>query len=256
MTNILSLLLVVFGLFACATTPGSKPQDMTEAGHEAASAEAEQQAAIHTRQFDPNAESARGRCTGAGARRWRHGSSGWGNSGWGNAGWNEFPCWSSTVNPTQVHLDEARMLRKAAADHRAASQALREAEASACATIPPEERDISPFFNREDIERVDLEYATTSADKTLVGATIIFRATPGLTAEWLTRSVECHLARSAAAGHEMPEMAYCPLVPRGVSAAVKSTGTGFAVTITSSDSQSAAEVARRAQALVGTGGAG
>lgn len=251
MTNILCLLLVVFGLFACATTPGSKPQDMTVAGHEAASAEAEQQAAIHMQDFDPRAKSVRERCTRSGPLPGEH-------ERWapGNAGSNAVPCWSSTVNPTRIHLDEVRMLRRAAADHRAAAKALQEAEASACTTIPPEERDISPFFNREDIERVDLEYATTSADKTLVGATIVFRATPGLTAEWLTRSVECHLARSAAAGHEMPEMAYCPLVPRGVSAAVKSTGTGFAVTITSSDSQSAAEVVRRAQALVGTGAAG
>ena len=33
-----------------------------------------------------------------------------------------------------------------------------------------------------------------------VGATVVFRAVPGMTAEWLQRVVDCHLARAAAVG--------------------------------------------------------
>jgi hypothetical protein len=70
-----------------------------------------------------------------------------------------------------------------------------------------------------------------------------------LTAEWLQRVVDCHIARNNALGNNMPEMAYCPLVPKGVTAKVASLGNGFAVTIESKDPASAQEVLRRAQAL-------
>jgi hypothetical protein len=82
------------------------------------------------------------------------------------------------------------------------------------------------------------------------GAVIVFRATPGMTAEWLQRVVDCHLARNAALGHDVPEMPDCPLVPKGVAATVKATDAGFAVAVRSEDSSTAAEVLRRARSLV------
>jgi hypothetical protein len=74
-----------------------------------------------------------------------------------------------------------------------------------------------------------------------------------LTSEWLQRIVDCHLARNNALGNDMPEMAYCPLVPKGISAKVSSTGDGFAVTIESNDSNTSKEVLRRAEALKNPG---
>ena len=67
----------------------------------------------------------------------------------------------------------------------------------------------------------------------IVGAIVEFRAVPGLTAEWLQRMVDCHIARNAALGHDVPEMPDCPLVPKGASAQVASTGAGFSVAIRS-----------------------
>jgi len=67
--------------------------------------------------------------------------------------------------------------------------------------------------------------------------------------EWLQRIVDCHLARNAAVGHDMPEMADCPLVPRGAKASVRSVGDGFAVDVSSEAAESAAEIWRRAQLL-------
>lgn len=83
----------------------------------------------------------------------------------------------------------------------------------------------------------------------LARATIVFRASPGLTVEWLQRIVDCHLARNAAAGHDMREMAYCPLVTRGVAAKVYSARRGFAVDVRSGDPEIAAEIWKRAQQL-------
>lgn len=82
-----------------------------------------------------------------------------------------------------------------------------------------------------------------------VGATVVFRAVPGMTAEWLQRVVDCHLARAAAVGHDMPEMSYCPLMPNGVKAKVTSVGNGFAVNLSADDAATVAEIQKRAQAL-------
>ncbi len=140
-----------------------------------------------------------------------------------------------------------------AADHRAASQALRDAEANACVGIPEGDRDESPFQHREDIESVSPIFVPLSAKtggQRLVGATVRFRAVPGMTAEWLQRIVDCHMARNAAMGYEMPEMGECPLMIKGATATVISIGNGFAVSVRSDDVDAASAIRQRAQALV------
>lgn len=217
---------------ACASTPGAKPADMSAAGHEQAGAAHEAQAASHAAAYDPAADEVQKHCP-PGAGR---------------------PCWTSIANPTAAHEQEAERHRKMAADHRAAARALRTAEAQSCGGLSDDDRDISPFDHREDISGVSaatelVPPSGKSQHSQLVGATVTFRAVPGLTAEWLQRIVDCHIARNAALGNELPEMPYCPLVPKGVSARVSSTGNGFAVTIQSSDSRTAEEILRRAQSL-------
>ena len=68
-------------------------------------------------------------------------------------------------------------------------------------------------------------------------------------AEKLQHIVDCHVARSAALGHVVPEMLYCPLVPNGVTAKVTVASDGFAVAIRADDPASADEILRRARAL-------
>ena len=158
------------------------------------------------------------------------------------------PCWT-TRNDRLV-----RSHRDAAAQHRAASAALRDAEATACAGIS-DDRDVSPFEHRDDIARVESLTEPTSQGKAgsvsrNAGATVAVRALPGLTSEWLQRIVDCHLARNAALGHVVPEMPDCPLVPRGVEARVRPAGNGFAVDIRADDPDSAREILDRARRLI------
>ncbi len=164
-------------------------------------------------------------------------------------------CWTSVTNPTAVHLDEAQKHHKMAADHRAASQALRDAEARTCVGISEDDRDLSPFDHPEDIASVEPLTVNVPSGKgqyaRMEGAIITFRAVPGMTAQWLQRVVDCHLARNAALGHDVPEMAYCPLVPKNVSAKVTATGSGFAVAVRSDDATTAREILRRVQILSG-----
>ena len=95
-----------------------------------------------------------------------------------------------------------------------------QAEATACAGIDADDRDVSPFYHGEDIASVtpiDRSVNQGKQSTTLVaGATVKFRAVPMLTAEWLQHEVNCHLARGAAVSFEMPEMSYCPLMLKGV----------------------------------------
>jgi hypothetical protein len=164
------------------------------------------------------------------------------------------------TNPTQHHLEHADDHRLRAAEHRAASQTLRDAENRACAGIPDDDRDESPFDHPEDITSVTELYSlwsagdstptttTTTTTRRIEGATILFRAVPGLTAPWLQRVVDCHLARNAALGFDVPEMAHCPLVLKGITASVSPAQSGgFAITIKSDDPAVAREVFRRAR---------
>jgi hypothetical protein len=151
---------------------------------------------------------------------------------------------------------EADAHRKLAHEHRAASQALRDAEQRSCSGISEADRDSSPFSHREDIASIeDSNEATTAyggrpqVQGRLIGARIVFRAVPGMTKEWLQREVDCHLARNQVVGESDPSMAFCPLAVAHVSASVSSTGNGFAVDVTSNDPDSIKEVVRRAQAL-------
>ena len=232
---VLPVLATVFGLGACASTPGAKPHDMSATQHEAMAKQADEASTTHLTQYDANAVKPETRCGpgGGGATSGR-------------------PCWTSVVNPTAEHAKAWSDYQKAAADHRAASQALRDAEARACAGIDELDRDVSPFARREDIASVEPLTTPTGPKGNVTGAlgvVVTFRAVPGLTQQWLQREIDCHIARNAAMGHSAPEMATCPLQPKGVQADVTSTRDGFAVAIRASDADTAREVQRRAEAL-------
>lgn len=217
----------------CGHAAGTRPHELSAPQHEAAAAQEDVQASDHAAQHDPSATTTEERCS-AGKGR---------------------VCWTVSTNPTDSHVKTAAEHRELAAQHRAASQALRDAEARACAGVSDEDRDTSPFAHVADIRSVaELKgegQSRTGKVKTerTIGATITLNAVPGLTEEWLQRIVTCHLARNAAVGHDMAEMPYCPLVPRGAQASVRSVGDGFAVDIKADDSEAAAEIWRRAQQL-------
>jgi hypothetical protein len=224
---------------ACASaTPGAQPRDMSVAQHEAMAANEDETAQRQAALFRSDASVETKRCN--------RGASPDNPDGAG--------CWTSISNPTAEHLDEAKKHRQMASDHRAASQALRDAEATACVGLPEEDRDMSPFEHREDIASVEPLTVKVSSSKgdyaKTEGAVITFRAVPGMTTPWLQRVVDCHLARNAALGHVVPEMPDCPLVPKNVTARVTATNVGFAVAVSSDDSNIANEILRRSRRLI------
>lgn len=219
----------------CGGTPGAAPHDMSVSGHEHAADAADAAASKHASQYGASAESSKTRCSNPqkdiGAQ----------------------PCWTEETNPTKQHLAEAERARKAAADHRAASQALRDAEAFACAGLSETDRDTSPLVRGGDITKVDEIRATGGGIKgsgpgKVTGASVTIRAVPGLTKEYLQRLVSCHVARNSAMGHAMPEMTACPLAVKGATATVESADGGFRVDVRGEDDAAAAEILKRARA--------
>ena len=224
-------LAVCWYLAACA--PVVQVHGSGAAQHEQAAAQAERAAAQHETQYQPDV--VRAACSKPG----------------------EHPtgviCWASSSNPTQQHLRQAEWHRALAAAHRAASSALRAAEASACAGVAPQDQDLSPFAHREDIVRTEplLTPGGSKSPPRQVGITVLFRAVPGLTSEWLQRLIDCHIARNAVLGHNAPEMAYCPLAVRGVAAHVRSEHGGYAVALRADEQESINAIRQRVNDILG-----
>jgi len=224
------LTLSLSALFSCA--PVVQVHSAGAVQHETSAAQEEQAAAEHAGQYRPDAIKAA--CSGQTDRP------------------SGLICWTSSSNPTAEHLREAERHRALAATHRAASSALRAVEASACVGVTASDRDLSPFAHPEDILRVEpsLVPGGTRSPPRQVGVSVTFRAVPGLTSEWLQRLVDCHVARNAVLGHDLPQMSYCPLAVRGVTAHVQADGGGYAVTVRSDEQESINAIRQRAEAIL------
>jgi hypothetical protein len=220
---------------SCGSPAGTQPHAMSAAEHEAAATQEEQASSAHGAQYEPGASQTRKSCSPT-----RGGAS---------------TCWTSQVNPTAEHAEQEAHHKELAARHRAASESLRSVEVSACAGISESDRDISPFAHREDIRSITPLREEVKAGRAvsfrLSGAEVTFRSLPGMTAEWLKRVGDCHLARNSAIGHEVSglEMPYCPLTVRGAQASVRSVGDGFVLAVRADDEAAAQEILRRAQSL-------
>jgi hypothetical protein len=219
-----ALAVVICGCAPTPTTPGAGVH-VSAAQEDVIAARQEREAAEHRASFDPAARTRKESCT---------------HHGGGGADSDFYECWESVVNPTESQLREAREHERMAGQRRAASQVLRSAEARACTGLSASDRDTSPFAHRDDILNVSLLPR---------GAIVVFKHVPTLTEEHLQKIIDCHVARNDALGHDVPEMSYCPLVPRDVSAKVTSLESGLAVTIESTDKDAAREVRSRALAL-------
>lgn len=165
--------------------------------------------------------------------------------------------WTSAAAASPQEQEARRRALALAAEHRGAARALRDAEATHCVGIAEADRELSPFAHTGDIEKVTQLYGPAPVSgkgpqlAVIAGATIRFRAVPGLTREWLQRTIDCHLARNAALGNGAAADAACPLVLKGVQATVRSAGGGFDVEVSSKDAATAAEIWARAQRLRG-----
>jgi hypothetical protein len=120
------------------------------------------------------------------------------------------------------------------------------AASSASASPAPAERCMLKDYSAVSVAafRTDEDFGLGSYTR-LKGAQVYVAAKPGLTAEWLTLSVQRELARLNAS----PDAACRPAV-RDVKVSVTSSGGGFWVFLSAPDERSAASLLRWAQAFV------
>ena len=107
---------------------------------------------------------------------------------------------------------------------------------------------------RADVEKVETVREPTKTKPYVVhtvGADVYVRATPGMTAQWLARLTQCHLAREGCvASHDQYNSPFGGVA--GTTIDISSTTTGFVVSMRSGDFVAAQEIVRRAHFLLGT----
>ena len=123
----------------------------------------------------------------------------------------------------------------------------------ACYGVPASQWDGAPLVDSHTLRGVQeiKPDAPVSEAETVVpraGARLLLRATPGMTAEWMQRIAECHMAQVAAA--PAWTLSSSPLDVKGALVSVQSSGDGFAVDITSPDLNVAHDILARARGLV------
>jgi len=115
---------------------------------------------------------------------------------------------------------------------------------------------VSEILSGRSIESVSPLYVTAGDERSvtvLQGVVLMVRPTPGETAEWLGRALECHSAKIAARQGAAIAAGNDPFAPSGSmpSIAVRSAGDGFRIEITSQVTDEARDILSRAQALRG-----
>jgi hypothetical protein len=119
-----------------STTQAAHPHDMSSEGHQAAAGREEAAASEHANQYASRGQTRR-QC-GVGTLMVE----------------SSDLCWTLVSTPTDKQQKDADAHRKAAADHRAASRALVDAEVRACGGVTAGDRDMSPFERADDIVSV------------------------------------------------------------------------------------------------------
>lgn len=132
----------------------------------------------------------------------------------------------------------------------------RAAEAHSCVGISDPVHRAHPIFQPELVSQVTPLYREERHGRATFtrvrGAEIHVRATPSVTAQWLQRSLECHIARrelGRVSHNDVPnDPVYLPAGPASVH--VREARDGFVVVLEGRDAAHAREVLSRARALV------
>ncbi|HVJ16234.1 MAG TPA: hypothetical protein VM686_12415, partial [Polyangiaceae bacterium] len=204
---------------ACEGTTATPPDDASAAAHERAAKQAERNSWGY--------ETAQAQAAGP------HGSQ---------------PDSPNTFDNRRAAIDQ----RQKAAEQRAVAQGLRAAEKELCAPVPEGQTD--PLLRRDDVTFVSMieerGVSVVGPGETLktVGVRLRLQAAPGTTTESLQQLLDCHIARARVAGTVAELDGGSPLTLDSVVAKVDWMPDGFAVNVTSDDSDAAREIVRWAQA--------
>jgi hypothetical protein len=145
-----------------------------------------------------------------------------------------------------------------AAAHRVAAQSIRYAEDVACAGISTDERNAGPLAvdSKQIVSVEPLILPVAIGKQTYLreeGSKVTIVAAPGLTAQWLTRLAECHIARHASEGPEIDEGRPCPFAVGAVAVNVVEAPTSFVLSLRADGNAANAERVLRVSEALHTG---
>lgn len=169
-------------LFGCATTSGTRPEDMSAEAHKEKAQVHDEKAEVHESKYDPNAP-------GAAYTEVVQGSD------------FAFEGGAADLNPTDVHNIQAQKHRRHADEHLAAATALERAEEDACASVPADSRSWCPLLG-----------PVSATENTAHGVRITVKE--GTNVEVMVARIRCHIAVADTEGRE--GMDSCPLYVRGL----------------------------------------
>jgi hypothetical protein len=125
---------------------------------------------------------------------------------------------------------------------------------TACADISLAERQRPTYYQANAIDAVvpfmGVHQVIKFTEPELRGADIVVRATAGLTKQWITRVVGCHLAYCSQPDAEAGACADDPLRVGSPTLSFDETPTAFVIRIAGRDSEEGEEILRRARLLV------
>lgn len=155
--------------------------------------------------------------------------------------------------PIDDQKQQAQQLLWTAAAHRSAARALRAQEEAACRWVPDRKRALAVFKDPRRMGSVEaLRIASSHVPTTRLGGSVIaLVAGDDLSKAALERLLACDVGMAAVLGPCAPETLGSPLMVPGARFEVRSAGSGLCVKIRADDRCAAAEILRRAYALIG-----
>jgi hypothetical protein len=149
--------------------------------------------------------------------------------------------------------EEAQRLRSMAAERRSEAHQLEAVAAQACVDVPALERDQPSFLQPNQVEGVWPFLGERRLIKTWVkevrGATVVVRATQGMTRQWVARVLRCHIAWRRVVDGGPGRRLDDPFDIAQADLSFDETETGFLIRIVGHDKAEGEEILRRAQRL-------
>jgi hypothetical protein len=102
-----------------------------------------------------------------------------------------------------------------------------------CSRVSEQERNTSLCFDNAQILRAERTAVASQRGDVLTGVRVVFGPSPGRTTESFQQAVDCQVARGSVAEPQpkYPEVTYCPLATKNITATVQPVPDGLAVEI-------------------------
>jgi len=156
------------------------------------------------------------------------------------------PCWDAGEEVAEHHRYVAEREQQLAQAERRTATRMVENEITSCRGLANRELEHSPFAHRRDIEAV-IPHREAGVVR---GVRIVWRPVPGLSAQWMRKTIACHRARFERMGEPAIYLPDDPTLVAGATVTVEQRKGHLEVLIETSDDMNGEVALERARELV------